>query len=150
MINTLEARSSRATRTVSVAVNAALLSSLNLASVIVAFGFYCLLRPPDQVLFQGPVAALIAMISFLVVHVLIGRSSFHSLSPIGWRNAVLVYALAFFLAPLLFIPLHLATQSYLSSFGNIIVIWLFQAPTNALALLAALSLRLPPDPGRQA
>ncbi len=140
MISVPSLRSTGSGRLVVNAANAALLSALDLAAVIVAFGFYCLFRPSHQLLFQGPLAALIVVVSFLAAQRLIASSPVRSFRLAGWKSAALVYVLAFVLAAVAFIPLHLATQGYLSSGRNIVGLWLFQAPTNALALSAAILL----------
>jgi len=44
---------------------------------------------------------------------------------------------AFALFPAVFVPAHFITQGYLTSFGNIVAVWCFQAPVNAAILLVA-------------
>jgi hypothetical protein len=66
----------------------------------------------------------------------VGGLSLHGRAEWFWT-----YLLALLWTPLIFVPLHSVTQGYLTSFSNIIATWLFQLPTNALALLIAGGMR---------
>jgi hypothetical protein len=74
------------------------------------------------------------------------------LRPMLLRNAregVRTYVLSLLWGPVVFVPLHYATQGYLTSVGNIVAIASFQLPVNAMATLwathAALGRRIEPD-----
>ena len=113
------------------------LAGINLAAIIQAFGIYYLVRPDNQIIVQGPIAALLSLLFFMIWFVILRR-----LLP-GWqlksrREATWVYLASLVWAPILFVPLHYLTQGYLTSLGNLVSIWLFQIPTNFLALILAL------------
>jgi hypothetical protein len=113
------------------------LAALNLAAVLVGFAAYKVLGVGHQLLVQIAVAVLVSVAAFalwyyLTLRLTSGRIALGSLGVCVWT-----YALAFAWFPALFVPLHYFTQGYLTSFANIYYMWLFQAPTNALALAAA-------------
>jgi hypothetical protein len=45
------------------------------------------------------------------------------------------FLMALLWSPVVFVPLHYIGRGYLTSLGNILAIWLFQIPTNFLALV---------------
>lgn len=110
------------------------LAMINLAAILFGFAVYSVVRPANQIALQAPIAALASITTALAwawVSNLIqqGRFSLAAAQPVGVFLAALIWL------PLIFLPLHLMTQGYLSSFGNIKAIWAFQVPVNALALL---------------
>jgi hypothetical protein len=113
------------------------LAAINVAASLVGFAAYKILRVGRQLLVQVSVAVLVAVVAFVLWYyvarrVTSGRATLGSLGPYVWT-----YVLAFAWFPVVFVPLHYVTQGYLTSFANIYNMWLFQAPTNALALAAA-------------
>lgn len=119
------------------------LTAGNIVSIIVAFGFYSLLKqfypPINQILVQAPVAAVLTVAGFTLWISLVTRYSprfrlenSFKLEYNLERGAVFMLALLW--TPVLFIPLHFFTQGYRTSIDNILAIWLFQVPVNLLAL----------------
>lgn len=124
-------------KAVSIILHSQLLTFGNILSIIVAYGFYFLLRElfpsSSQIIFQAPVAALLSIAGFNIWLSVSGRISPQSrLENIVDRTAVFILALIW--TPAIFIPLHFLTQGYRTSFDNILSIWLFQLPVNLLAL----------------
>ncbi len=112
------------------------LAVINFGGVLVGFAFYKISRTAFQLAFQVPVAVLISVAGFATWYFIVGRVARGALALHGSAAYVGTYALVFAWFPALFVPLHYATQGYLTSFANIYYMWLFQAPTNALALAA--------------
>ena len=113
------------------------LAAVNVGAVLVGFAAYKVLGVGHQLLVQIAVAVLVSVAAFALWYyvarrVTSGRATLVSLGAYVWT-----YALAFGWFPVLFVPLHYVTQGYLTSFANIYYMWLFQVPTNALALAAA-------------
>ncbi len=50
---------------------------------------------------------------------------------------IYIYFSALIWTPVIFVLLHYLTQGYLTSFGNILAIWLFQLPVNLISIIAA-------------
>jgi len=82
------------------------------------------------------VAVVISVAAFGVWYIVLGRVTSGRAGLVGFAAYAWTYLLAFGWFPVLFVPLHYVTQGYLTSFANIYNMWLFQAPTNALALAA--------------
>lgn len=113
------------------------LAAINVGASLVGFAAYKVLGVGHQLLVQIAVAVLVTVVAFALWYYLTLRISS---GRIGLGNVgayVGTYALAFAWFPVIFVPLHYVTQGYLTSFANIYNMWLFQAPTNALALAAA-------------
>jgi hypothetical protein len=113
------------------------LAAINVGASLVGFGAYKILGVGRQLLVQVFAAVLVSVAAFavwyyLTLRVTSGRATLRSLGAYVWT-----YVLAFAWFPVLFVPLHYVTQGYLTSFANIYNMWLFQVPTNALALAAA-------------
>jgi hypothetical protein len=113
------------------------LTAVNVGAVLVGFAAYKILGVGHQLAVQIAVAVAISVAAFatwyyIVGRVTKGRTTLGSLGAYFWT-----YAFASGWLPAVFIPLHYVTQGYLTSFANIYNMWLFQAPTNALALAAA-------------
>lgn len=111
------------------------LTAVNIVSILVAFGVYYFLRPINQVLVQAPLAALFSLIGFAAWIWLSARLPVLRVQ--GRRDWIGIYAAALLWTPLLFMPLHFATQGYVSSFDNVLALWAFQAPVNLLAVIFA-------------
>lgn len=113
------------------------LTVMDIAAIIVAFGLYKMINAPDQITFQGPAAALLAIGGFTLWSWLVKRFFPQGLTLIDAGEHAIVYLLAFIWAVVLFVPLHFITQGYLTTFSNIEVLWIFQVPVDLLALFAA-------------
>lgn len=112
------------------------LAAVNIAASLVGFAAYKISGVGHQLAVQISVAVVISVAAFALWYyvarrVTSGRTALGSLGAY-----VSTYALAFAWFPALFVPLHYVTQRYLTSFANIYHMWLFQAPTNVLALAA--------------
>lgn len=113
------------------------LAAINIGASLVGFAAYKVLGVGHQLLIQIAVAVLVSVAAFSLWYYLTLRVTSGRIA-LGRRGAnVWTYALAFIWFPVIFVPLHYVTQGYLTSFANIYNMWLFQAPTNALALAAA-------------
>jgi hypothetical protein len=119
------------------------LAAINIGASLVGFAAYKILGVGHQILVQIPVASAAAVVAFALWYYLTLRLTSGKVA-LGKSGAyVWTYACAFAWLPALLVPLHYFTQGYLTSFANIYYMWLFQAPTNALALaVAALAGRL--------
>ena len=114
------------------------LTITDLGTIILAFGFYSLLRSimsVNQRVVQGSIAAIFFIIIFSLWSLVVTRLPTKTLSLQGNRELVWTYFAALLWVPVIFIPLHYITQGYFTSFGNIIAIWLFQIPVNLFTML---------------
>ncbi len=119
------------------------LTIINITGVLVGFGAYHLLKPANQIAIQVPVAATVCIIGFVSWNAFSQRLPFKGLAKPRGGELLWVYLAALLWNPVLFVPLHYLTQGYLTSFGNILGLWLFQIPVNLLAILAAQKLGRP-------
>ncbi len=113
------------------------LAAINIGASLVGFAAYKMSGLSHQLLIQIAVAVLVSVAAFaswyyLTLRLTSGKVALEKSGVYVWT-----YALAFAWFPAIFVPLHYVTQGYLTSFANIYNMWLFQAPTNALALAAA-------------
>jgi hypothetical protein len=113
------------------------LAAINIGAVLVGFAAYKILGVGRQLLVQVSVAVLVTVVAFVLWYYLTLRVTSGRLALGNVGAHVGTYGLAFACFPALFVPLHYFTQGYLTSFANIYNMWLFQVPTNALALAAA-------------
>jgi hypothetical protein len=113
------------------------LTVVNVGAVLVGFAFYKVTGISNQLAAQVPAAASVSVVAFALWYAVARRVGGERLSLRGPSAYAATYAVAFGWLPALFVPLHYATQGYLTSFANIYYMWLFQAPTNALTLAAA-------------
>ncbi|MFQ5604736.1 MAG: hypothetical protein ACE5HS_15810 [bacterium] len=107
---------------------------LNIFSILVGYGFYYVIKPANQIAFQAPVAAILNIAGYVLWCVLAFQLPVGRVNLETNQEIVSVYLLAFVWIPIIFIPLHFMTQGYLTSAGNITGIWLYQLPTNLIAL----------------
>ena len=112
------------------------LAAINVAAVLVGFAFYKISGISYQLAAQVPAAVLVSVAGFALWYVLARRVGGERLLLRGPSSYVWTYVVAFAWLPAVFVPLHYVTQGYLTSFTNIYHTWLFQAPTNVLALAA--------------
>jgi hypothetical protein len=113
------------------------LAVVTIAAILVGFAVYRMVGLDRQVAVQVLVAGVVcvgvfALWAFVVHRMSNGRLTLASLKELG-----LAYIAAFIWLPVLFVPLHLVTQGYLTAPGNILVTWVFQLPFNLLALMVA-------------
>ncbi len=119
-----------------IVVHGLVLTLMNVLSILVGFGIYVLLKPDNQILLQAPAAALICLTLFTSWGLAVQNLRIGLLSVPRGSEALLVFLAAFVWAPLVFVPLHFLGRGYMTSFGNMVGLWLFQVPTNSLSLLA--------------
>jgi hypothetical protein len=123
-----------------VAVHSLALAGANLASILAAYGVYnYAFRPGNQILIQAPLAAAFSIAAFVGPAWLLRRQRW-AWAIVAWQGAgeaMLSYLLAFAWVAALFVPLHFATQGYLTAASNVLAIWAFQAPVNAAAVALA-------------
>jgi hypothetical protein len=120
------------------------LTIVNIGSVLAGFGVYQLFKSYNQIAVQTPFAALFSILAFLLWSFIIQRFSLGRLSLQGIKEFVLTFLIALIWSPAIFVPLHYLGRGYLTSFGNIAGLWLFQIPTNFLALLVVRKLQPAP------
>jgi hypothetical protein len=110
-----------------------------MGSILIAFGIYQVVLQFltfNQRALQTPLAIILNIVIFLVWTWLIVRYfSRYSLHKTG--EYYLVYFAAGIWNPIIFVPLHYITQGYLTSFGNIIVLWMYQVVVNLPVLFSA-------------
>jgi len=123
-------------KTLRLLVHSFILALVNIACIIVGFGIYQLFRPANQIAIQAPSAALLCIVIFLLWSWSVRRLTGQILSLQGKGELAGTFLLALLWSPTIFIPLHYIGRGYLTSFANIWATWLFQVPTNILALLA--------------
>ena len=112
------------------------LAVVDIGFIIVAYSIYYILKPINQIAVQAPVAAILCIFGFAAWSLVI-RRFFKSLALQETSEFAWTYVGSLLWIPMIFVPLHYITQGYLTSFGNILGIWLFQLPVNLLAILAA-------------
>ena len=123
-----------------VCLHSVVLTMTDLGTIILAFVFYSLLSsmvPVNQIVVQGSIAALLCILIYALWSLAVTRLPIKTLSLQRSSEIIWTYFAALMWVPVIFIPLHYFTQGYITSFGNIIAIWLFQIPVNLLALLIA-------------
>lgn len=109
-----------------------LLSLINLISIILGFVFYYLFKTPNQIEIQLPTAVILSCLFFTMsVFLLIKSKKEISMSVF---SVIRIYLFSMLWTPVMFVPLHYMTQGYLTSMGNILYTWFFQAVTNILVL----------------
>ena len=114
---------------------------VNLVCILMGFGLWSALRASVAPLPQVPVqaaagAALSILVSFLWM-VLFPRLCWPAMELRGPREYAGLLLASLLWTPLLFYPLHYLTQGYVAQFSNVLAIWAFQLPVNALALWLA-------------
>jgi hypothetical protein len=121
----------------SVLLNGLILALINIVSVIAGFAVYSMLRPTHQIAFQVPLAAVLTVLAFLGWLIVGGAWLPRPLRLLTVRDLAFTFVAALLWSPIVFLPLHYTTQGYVSSFGNVAGLWLFQIVANAFALVAA-------------
>ena len=127
------------------------LTLTNIGAILIGFGGYkviLLFRPINQRAVQTPLAILLNIVLFFVWTWLIVQffSKYRLQSTIEYY---LVYFAAGVWSPIILIPVHFLTQGYMTSFANIIVLWMYQVLVNipVLAITRWLGNRLQPNIG---
>ena len=108
------------------------LASIQLFAILAGFGVHSFIRLVNQIAIQLPVAVLVSVGGFFFWIWFLGKANLRWLNLISRKGLVGTLLVSFIWAPALFIPLHYFTQGYLTSLGNILAIWSFQAPVNII------------------
>jgi len=96
-----------------------------------------LLKPANQMAAQLPVAVILSIAGFIFWNLLMRIHLLKSVVIKEKQELIYIYFVALVWAPVIIVPLHYITQGYLTSFGNIIAIWIFQLPVNLVSIVAA-------------
>jgi hypothetical protein len=135
-----------AMRTVKNIFQSLILALVNLLSVFLGFIVYHFSRGFAQVIVQVPAAAVFSILLFsLWIFFLYKKNS--PVLPASRVDFITVFVMSLVWIPAIFYPIHYLTQHYISSFGNIYWMWLFQMPVNAVILFLSyvISCRRPAD-----
>jgi len=114
-----------------------ILAIVNVASIVFGFGVYHYFIQYNQLAIQVPIAVVFSVIIFTSWIVILKYKNITKLFPQGWLEFLLILIFSFAWLPVIFVPLHYITQGYLTSFGNIYMMWLFQIPANIVIILIA-------------
>ena len=113
------------------------LAVITIVAIAVGFAVYRSVGLEEQIAVQVLVGGVVCVAAFALWGFVTHRLSRGRLSIANLKELGLAYVAGFLWLPVLFVPLHLVTQGYLTSFGNILATWLFQLPFNLLALMVA-------------
>lgn len=116
------------------------LAVVNIGAVLLGYGAYWWLRPANQLAIQVPVA-IVATLCGLLAWILISEGLRGATRDARYLEPIGIYVAALVWSPVIFIPLHFSTQGYVSSFSNVVGLWIFQLVANLVALLVASRLR---------
>ena len=126
-------------RYLNIIIQSFVLTVTNIAGILSAFGIYTIVLQfiaVNQRALQTPLAIILNIVLFLVWTWLVVRYlSQYSLQKTS--EYYLVYFAAGIWNPIIFVPLHYFTQGYMTSLGNIIVLWLYQVLVNLPVLALA-------------
>ncbi len=115
-------------------INSLILALINIASVLIGFYVFFLLKTSNQIAIQLPVACFFSVMFFLAWKFITWR--YWKKLDLGKNvNYIKVFFLSILFSAFIFTPLHYLTQGYLTSIKNILGLWGFQIPTNILALM---------------
>jgi hypothetical protein len=117
-----------------IAVNSLILACCVIFSIIIGFAVYKHSGHANQLAVQIPVAGATCIITFLVWTLVLARRVWSGLFLRGTHEYLWVFGAGLLWSPAIFVPLHLFTQGYLTSFENILSMWYFQIPASAVTL----------------
>ncbi len=127
-------------RIAQVALHSFVLTNTTIASIVIGFIAYHVVGAHNQIATQVPVAVVLSIGLFVAWILCVGRLSHGRFVPHGSMEFAGVFIASLLWNPVVWVPLHYITQGYVTSTGNILVLLCFQAPVNAIALLAAWSI----------
>jgi len=116
------------------AVHSAVLAAVNLGGLWLGFLAFFVLGGSSQVGIQLPVALLLSAGGYVLWTRWLATHGRDRLRLRGWRDAGGTLVLAAVWAAIVFVPTHYVVRGYLTAFGNLLAIWLFQLVANGLAL----------------
>jgi hypothetical protein len=111
-----------------------MLSLANLSSIILGFVIYYIIKPPNQIMIQLPMAIILSCIIFSAYVYIYSKTKIGKNKYISTKSCFMIYIYSLACAPVIFIPAHFITQGYLTSLENIIYMWIFQAITNIIVI----------------
>jgi hypothetical protein len=111
-----------------------ILALLNLFAIVVGFATFKSVGGSNQIGIQAPIAFVISVVVFAIWAALVNARVPTRLRLRGWRDGGWVLVLASVVAAVVFVPVHYVTAGYLTAFSNILALWAFQIPTNAVAI----------------
>lgn len=114
-------------------INGFILALLNIVSILVGYWFFYITKGENQIAVQVISACIFNILSFMGWK-FICRKYVKKLRLVSKRALILTFLVSIVFGPLIFIPLHYATEGYVTSHQNILGIWMFQIPTNILLL----------------
>ena len=115
----------------------------NLSGIFAGFLAYHAVRPANQIAVQVPIAVLLSVLLYLAWTLVSRIRPFSRLTLQSILEEGGAYMASLVWGPVVLVPLHYFTQGYLTGVGNITVLILFQAPVNAIAILAAIKIAQP-------
>lgn len=111
-----------------------ILALANLISIWFGLVIYYVLKVPDQKMIQLPIAVLLTCILFSTYIYIYSNTKIGKNNYINIKYGFIIFIFSLIFVPVIFIPTHFITQGYLTSLGNIIAMWKFQAITNIIAI----------------
>jgi len=109
----------------------------NFVAIYCGFIVNYLLKSANQITIQLPIAIILSVTFFLLWILLMQLHIFKRFVIKEKQDLFSVYIFALILNPVLYIPLHYITQGYLTSFGNVFAIWMFQLLVNLISIITA-------------
>lgn len=117
------------------------LTMINTFSVLAGFGVWALLRAryeaPPQIPVQVAVAAALSLLLGFLWLAWFPSLRWPAMQLRGKSEFALVLPAALAWFAVIFYPLHYLTQGYLARFSNVLAMWAFQLPVDALLLWLA-------------
>ena len=123
-----------------IAAHSLVLAVANICAVLAGFVAYVLARPANQIALQLPVAVGVSLVLFAVWSLVTQRGAWQGLRIERPIEGVWIYLAAFVWGWVLFVPVHFVTQGFLTSWGNLGMLSMFQAVVNVVVVLTGLAI----------
>ena len=120
-----------------ISLNSLIMVIANIGAIYCGFIVYYLFKPTNQMAVQLPVGVILSIAGFVFWNLLLQINLLKRVAIKERQELIYIYFAALIWATVFFVPLHYVTQGYLTSFGNIIAIWIFQLPVNLISIVAA-------------
>lgn len=111
-----------------------MLALANFSSIIFGFVIYYMIKGPNQIIVQAPIAIVLSCIIFSTYLYIYSKTKIGRSKYISATSCCMIYIYSLAWSPMIFIPIHFITQGYLTSFENIVYQWLFQIITNIIVI----------------
>lgn len=111
-----------------------MLALANFSSIIFGFVIYYIIKGPNQIIIQAPIAIVLSCIIFSTYLYIYSKTKIGRDRYISATNCYTIYIYSLVWSPIIFISIHYITQGYLTSFENILYQWLFQIITNIIVI----------------